>query len=120
MERIRALAILSIRRACGFAALAISTFMVGLYPDPVTCFRTGAVLTAIAAVVLYVKAKQAPNQNHRQTELWYLLERNPELPDAYAGRVINGVLAQEFRRHAEYAGWIAAVLWGISALFAYI
>ncbi|HEX6094167.1 MAG TPA: hypothetical protein VFZ07_12485 [Dongiaceae bacterium] len=119
MERIRTLAKLSIRRACGFAGLAICTFMVGLYPFPSMCFRTGAVLSAIAALVLFVKSKQAPKQNHRQTELWYMLERNPGLPEAYAGRVINSVLAQEYRRHAEYAGWIAAGLWVVGALFAY-
>jgi len=119
MERIKILAVLSIRRACGFAGLAICTFMVGLYPYPAMCFRTGAVLTAIAAVVLFVKSMQAPTQNHRHTELWYMLERNPGLPEAYAGRVINGILAQEYRRHAGYAAWIAGGLWIIGTGIGY-
>lgn len=119
MDRIRSLAILSIRRACGFAGLAICTFMVGLYPYPATCFRTGAILTAGAAVVLFVKARLAPKQNHRHTELWYMLERNPGLPEAYAGRVINGILAEEFRRHAQFAAWIAGGLWIVGTFLSY-
>ena len=120
MERIRSLATLSIRRACGFAALAICTFMIGLYPYPAMCFRTGAVLTTAGALVLFVKSRLAPRQNHRRTELWYMLERNPGLPEAYAGRVINGILAEEYSRHAGFAGWIAAGLWIVGTLFAYI
>ena len=120
MERIRILATLSIRRACGFAGLAICTFMVGLYPYPAMCFRTGAVMTAVAAVVLLIKAKRAPVQNHRQTELWYMLERNPGLPEAYAGRVINSILAEEYRRHAKYAGWVGAGLWAIGTAIGYL
>jgi hypothetical protein len=119
VDRIRKLAVLSIRRACGFAALAISTFMFGLSADPALCFRSGAVLTAMTAVVLYVKARQAPTRNHRRTELWHMLERNPGLPESYAGRVINAILAEEYRRHAEYAGWIAVAFWIVGMAFAY-
>jgi hypothetical protein len=25
--------------------------------------------------------------------------------------LINSILAEEYRRHAEYAGWLAAALW---------
>jgi hypothetical protein len=120
VERIRKLAILSIRRGCSFAALAIVTFMVGLSPYPATALRCGALLTAIAALVLYMKAKQAPTRNHRQTELWQMLERNPGLPESYAGRVINAILAEEYRRHAACAAWIAAAFWGIGVAYFYL
>ncbi|MFM9841421.1 MAG: hypothetical protein ACKVOI_00480 [Dongiaceae bacterium] len=119
MERIRRMALLSIYRGCAFAGLAVIMLMLGLSPYPDLAFRSGAVLTAGIALVLFFKARNAPTQNHRQTELWYMLQRNPGLPEHYAGRVINGILAQEYRRHAEYAGWIAAGLWAAGALFAY-
>jgi hypothetical protein len=114
------MALLSIYRGCAFAGLAVIMLMLGLSPYPDLAFRSGAVLTAGIALALLLKAKHAPKQNHRHTELWYMLERNPGLPEAYAGRVINSILAQEYRRHAEYAGWIAAGLWVAGALFAYI
>lgn len=119
MERIRKLAILSIQRACGFAALGVITLMLGLSPYPDLAFRSGGVLTAAIALVLFTKAKLAPTQNHRHTELWYMLERNPGLPESYAGRVINSILAEEYRRHAEYAGWFAAGLWVVGTYLAY-
>ena len=119
MERIRRLALLSIYRGCAFAGLAVIMLMLGLSPYPDLAFRSGAVLTATTALCLLFKAKQAPTQNHRQTELWYMLQRNPGLPESCAGRVINEILAQEYRRHAEFAAWAAAGLWVAGTLLAY-
>jgi hypothetical protein len=113
------MALLSIHRGCAFAGLAVIMLMLGLSPYPDLAFRSGAVVTAVIALVLFFKARQAPTRNYRQTELWYMLQRNPGLPEAYAGRVINGILEQEYRRHAEYAGWIAAGLWAAGTLLAH-
>jgi hypothetical protein len=111
MEDIRRLAVLSVRRGCGFAALAICTVMFGLIHEPALSFRSGAILCALAAAVLYFKARQAPHRDHRDTELWLLLGREGHPPDAYAGRIVNTVLAEIYGRHARYAIYVAAGLW---------
>jgi hypothetical protein len=111
MERIQKLAVLSVRRGCGFAALAICTTMFALIQQPALAFRTGALLCCLTAAVLFWKARQARTRNHRDTELWILLDRDPGLPDAYAGRVINAVLSDVYMRHAEGAAVIAFLMW---------
>lgn len=111
MERIRALAVLSVRRGCGFAALAIVAVMVGLSADPVISAKSGAVLTSFTTAVLFWKALEAPRRNHRNTELWILLGRTPEFPEAELGQRINAVLHEVYLWHAERAAMIALVLW---------
>jgi hypothetical protein len=111
MDDIRRLAVLSVRRGCGFAALAICTVMFALIHEPVLSFRSGAILCALAAAVLYFKSRRAPHRNHRDTELWLLLGRDSQPPDAYAGRIINSVLAETYWRHACYAVYVASGLW---------
>jgi len=120
MDRIRKLAVLSVRRACGFAGVAICTVMVGLMADPPLAFRAGAVLTALAAAVLFYKALEAPRRNHRDTELWFLLNRDPGLPEAFAGRVINTILHEVYLRHAKMAAAIAGGLWLFAVVDTYL
>ena len=117
MDQIRVLAVLSVRRACGFAALAIVTVMFGLVSDPLSSLRGGAVLTTFAAVVLFWKALEAPRRDYRKTELWIMLERGPEASESHVGRVINNVLHEVYLWHAERAAGIAFVLWLL--VFAY-
>lgn len=111
MDRIRTLAVLSVRRACGFAGLAIVTVMFSLATDPHLSLKSGAVLTTLAAAVLAWKTFEAPTRNHRRTELWIMLERTPEWSDEQVGRLINGTLRDVYLWHAERAGVIALVLW---------
>jgi hypothetical protein len=111
MDRIRVLAVLSVRRACGFAALAIVTVMVGLAADPVLSIKSGAVLTSFAVAVLFWKALEAPKRNYRHTELWIMLERAPDIPESHVGRFINNVLHEVYLWHAERAAVIAFALW---------
>jgi hypothetical protein len=119
MDRIRKLAVLSVRRACAFAGLAIGTVMVGLITDPPLAFRAAAILTAITAAVLFYKAFEAPRRNHRETELWFLLDRDPGLPEAFAGRVINNVLREVYLQHARMAVAIAGGLWLFAVIDTY-
>lgn len=117
MGDIRALAVLSVRRGCGFAALAIVTVMFGLMSEPLTSLRSGAVLTTFCAVVLFWKALEAPRRNFRRTELWIMLQRTPDIPDAHVGRFINNVLYEVYLWHAERAAALAFALWLL--VFAY-
>jgi len=111
MDNLRAMAMLSVRRGCGFAALAIVTVMFGLADQPLLSFRSGALLTTLAAAVLFWKAHDAPRRNYRHTELWMMLERTPDLPEQHAGRLVNGILQEVYFRHAEGAAAIACSLW---------
>lgn len=117
MDDIRALAVLSVRRGCGFAALAIVTVMFGLLFEPLTSLRSGAVLITFSAVVLYWKALEAPRRNYRHTELWIMLQRTPDIPDARIGQLINSVLHEVYLWHAERAAALAFCLWLL--VFAY-
>ena len=52
MHRLQQLAWLSVARGCGFAALAIFTFMIGLSGDMPAAFKAGGILTLIVSLVL--------------------------------------------------------------------
>lgn len=116
MENIRKIAVLSVRRACGFGALAIAMVMWGLIFNPVLAFQSGAVLTAIMAVILYYKAMEAPRRDHTQTELWILLEKESRPPAAYARRIVNSTLSDVYNQHAKWAVGIA-VLFAVVSVF---
>lgn len=111
MDRIRSFAELSVRRGCSFAALAIATTMFGLSATPLLAIESGAVLCTLVTVVLFYKSVQAPTRNYRRTELWILLDRKHDLPEAYAGRVINSVLSEVYLRYAEMCALFALALW---------
>ena len=118
IERIRHFADLSVRRGCGFAALAIVTFMVGLSTSPITAFRAGAVSTTLLATVLFFRSMRSAQIDYRTTELWVLLDRRHDLPDPQAAkRVISQVLKEVYLRYAEHAAWSALGLWVLSVAF---
>jgi hypothetical protein len=111
IDRIRQFAELSVRRACGFAALAIVTFMVGLSADPIVALKAGAVSSTLLGFVLFVKSVRSQQTDYRRTELWILLDRKHDLPEAHAARVIAGVLREVYLRYAELAAWVAFLFW---------
>ncbi len=107
----------SIRRACGFGALAIFTFMVGLSGDPDLAIRAGAVLVTIAAVILYWRGRKAPMRNFRQTEVWLMIRNTPGAPPKERlQRMIGPALAESYFWHADIAARLALVMWGVSVL----
>jgi hypothetical protein len=124
MDIVRTLADISIRRACGFAALGIGTVMLALSFDLQLAFRSGAVLTSIACGVIWLLAWWSPRRDVRETELWSMLAaerlyltRGPEAPRmaALAGRVLRERLVW----HGERVGLAALALWaatGVTAL----
>jgi hypothetical protein len=116
MEEIRLLANLSVRRGCGFAGLAIATVMAGLMFDAGLAFKTGAILTAIVAVVLVIRGIAAPQRNFKETEVWYLLSPESRPPEDQGRRMINGALREVYLEHAEWAAGVAVVLWLVPLL----
>jgi hypothetical protein len=116
MDRVTTMADLSIRRACGFAALAIGTVMASLSFDAVLCFRSGALLTALVAAVLWFMAHGALRRNVRRTELWTLLGGKVPVPPDRAQLVLGTVLRDRYLWHATVAAGVAVALWAVAGL----
>jgi hypothetical protein len=100
----------SVGRAVGFGALAIGCVILGLGGYPVLALRVGAACTMLMAVILLLKALQAPSRPFRRTEVWLLLDRPHWIAPQLAQRLIGGALRETFRR---YAGWSAGVAIGL-------
>jgi len=128
MEILRTLADLSIRRACGFAALGIGTVMLGLSYDLVLSFRSGAILTSIVCGVIWLRAWISPWRDIRDTEMWMLLahERRHLTRGPDAGRVAEAagaVLRERLIWHAERVALAAFALWlctGLAAVLTHL
>lgn len=116
MDRIRYMAELSIRRAIGFAGLAIGMVVLALSYDPVLALKTGSALLAIAAVILLWFSWQAPQRDVRGTEVWILLDFGPRPPDPKLQRVIGGILRDAYMRYCRYTGGTALAFWIFSLI----
>jgi hypothetical protein len=113
MDRIRHFADISIRRGCGFGFIAIGTAMVGMAWDVPLAIKSGAVLVSFMAGFLWWKSYQAPTRDYRDTEVFLLMERRHEFPEARAQQVFGNVLRECYLRHATYIAALAVVLWAI-------
>ena len=65
MDKIRTVAIECVGRAVLFGSLAIGCVMIGFSFNPVSAFRSGAIMTLIMAAILIWKAMSAHRQNPR-------------------------------------------------------
>ena len=110
---------LSIRRACGFVALAIFTAMVGLSYHPFVAIRVGAMLTTIAAIALVIKGLLAPRRPYRNTEAWLILGKKHGLPEDRAQKTFGGILRESYLWHATVAGALALPMWIVDIYLAF-
>ncbi|MBM3489507.1 MAG: hypothetical protein FJX68_03510 [Alphaproteobacteria bacterium] len=111
IEHIEDCANRSIRRALGFALLAIWTFMVGLSAEAQLAVRAGAILCNLAWLILIAMSWRAPGRPYRRTEVWLMLDRQHDLPEARAQATIGGILSERYRWHAGLAAGVAGALW---------
>jgi hypothetical protein len=111
MERIKYLADVSIRRACGFALMAIGTAAVGVSFDMVLVLKLAATCSSAMAGILLIKALEAPTRSYRRTEVWMMLDRKHDLPEAHAQRIFGSILRERYVWHATVTAMGAAVLW---------
>lgn len=88
-ERIRALAQVSIGRACLYGLVAIVAMMIGLIGRPDVALRAGAILFLQTSAFLMLRAIQAPNRLYRETEVWALLDKCHDLPEPRAQIVLG-------------------------------
>lgn len=109
IDRIEHLAHVSVSRACGFAALAILTFFIGMSGDLVVALKSAGYLSFMASAVLLLKAGYAQRQPYRRTELWLML-KPAERPDAaVAQRLISAALRDAYLRFARQAALLSSL-----------
>jgi hypothetical protein len=111
VDRIQLAAETSIGRAVGFGSLAIGTVVFGLVFDPVLALKSGGALTLLMAAILQLKAERARSQPYRSTEVWLLLDRQLDLPDVHAQRMVSSVLRSVYQRYAKASFAVAVGFW---------
>ncbi len=111
MNEIEKLANISVRRGCGFAALAVGTTMAGLAGMPLLAIKTGAILCTLMTVVLAGRAHRALTRPYKRTEVWAMLAADRRLPQAIAQRVIGSALNEVYWRYAELTAAVALLFW---------
>lgn len=111
MDDIERLADLSVKRGCGFAALAIGTTMTGLAGMPLLAVKSGAILFTLMAVTLAGRAFGALRRSYKRTEVWAMLAVDRRLPQAIAQQVIGTALQATYWRYAEFAAAVALFFW---------
>jgi hypothetical protein len=118
MTRLRPLVDLSIRRACGFAALAIVLTVSALMFDPVLALRVGGAGSALVVAALLLAAWRAPRKDIRDTEIYGLLRSAqpplPHLSEPGTKAQIAAVLRARLLWHAERAMVVPLVFWGLA------
>jgi len=116
LARIEAAARTSILRAMSFATLAITMVMVGLSYDPAAAMKSGGILFAISALVLYWKSVRAPTHDFRRTEVYLILDGDLGMGEREAQSAISSLLQRIYQRFAIYSGYMASGLVILSLL----
>lgn len=107
---------MSVARGCGFAALGIFTFMIGLMGDPRLAFQTGGILTLVTCLVLLGRALRAPHRPYKRTEVWLMLDPDDRPRGDTAQQLIGVALRDVYLRFAFHAACLSAALL-IAAVF---
>lgn len=108
LDRIEKLARLSVSRACGFAALAIVTFFIGLSSDLALALKMSGILSLLTCSILLLKARWALQRPYKHTEVWLLLKPEDRPQAAIAQQIIGTVMRETFLYFAFHAGVAAA------------
>jgi hypothetical protein len=117
MEKIREIAIACIGRAVMFGSLGITCVMIGFSFNPVSAFRSGALLTLIMSAVLTGKAVMAHRKNPKYTEVWLYLDKTSRPSDSQAELAFTEVMREIYTRFARVTFFAACGLFCISVVF---
>ncbi|MGD9925457.1 MAG: hypothetical protein AB7L90_10900 [Hyphomicrobiaceae bacterium] len=109
IERIEHLAHVTVARGCGFAALAILTFFIGMLGELATAFKCAGYLSMLACTVLLLKAGLARLQPYRRTELWLMLKPTERPPTAVAQQLIGTTLREVYLYFARQAAILSVM-----------
>jgi hypothetical protein len=116
LERIEHLAEVSVARGCGFAALAIVTFMLGLADQMDVSCKAGGILALGACLVLALRGCAATAMPYKRTEVWVMLKSSERPQPAVAQQIIGNALRRVYLRFALHAAIVSATLFGLSFL----
>jgi len=110
-----------IRRALGFAGLAIGTVMLSLSFDIVLALRSGGDMLALTALVLLIIAWRAGDTNPRDSETWALFramqpDATARIAKPEAKRMLSTALRRRLLWHAERVGLGALAIWALMGL----
>ena len=112
MERLEAMADLVIRRALGFASLAILLVVLSLSFQLALALRSGAILVTLVWLILLLKLAYVPSQDMRQSEIWLMVAER-HAPDALSMQAaMRTAFATRLRWHSDRIGAFAVTLWG--------
>jgi hypothetical protein len=107
---------LVIRRALGFAVLAIVLVVLSLSFQLALALRSGAILVALVWLILLLKLAYVPSQDMRQSEIWLMVAERHS-PDALPMQAaMRTAFAARLRWHADKIGAFAISLWGFYLL----
>lgn len=114
IERIEQAAMTSVARACGFATVAIVTFMISFVHVPALCFKFGGILFLFLTAVLLLKATWVRTQPYKSTEVWLILRHEDRPTQETAQQLISGVLRNIYLTFAQHTAALAAGLLGLA------
>lgn len=112
LDRIEKLAQLSVARGCGFAAVAILTFFVGMSADLTAAIKSAGLLSLLTCLVLLIKAWSAPKRPYKHTELWVMLKPAERPQPEIAQQVIGTVLRETYLTFALHSALFSFLLLG--------
>jgi hypothetical protein len=116
LDRVYAMARISVARACGFGALAIAMVSISLLSWPFIAFKLAALGCTLATAILVLKADRVRQRSHKTTEVWIMLERHVDVPESHVQRVVTNALYENFREFALYAAGLATLFWCLTLL----
>ncbi len=112
LERLEAMADLVIRRAVGFASLAIVLVVLSLSFQLALALRSGAMLVTLLWLIVLLKLVYVPSQDMRHSELWLMVAERHS-PDALPMQAaMRMAFAARLRWHADRIGAFSMTLWG--------
>jgi hypothetical protein len=116
MQKVEELALISIGRGVGFAALGIGTLMLGLSADLLNCLKAGGILTLMTSLVLLMKGFRAPQKDYKRTEVWIMLSPAERPSATVAQGMIGEVLKRTYLTFAFHAALISGGLLVLATL----
>lgn len=123
MDAIEKAAFVTVGKACGFAWLGIFCTVFGFMYEPPLAALVGCVLCLVLALILKACGAHSLVKPYKRTEMWLYIKKDDRPPEAYAQRVISGVLHdtyQWFARQAAIFGVVFMVGWiGLETLGVY-
>ena len=115
-DRIERLAHLSVGRGCGFAAIAILTFVTGLSDNMELALKTGGWFALLTCLVLLLKAWHAHAKPYKQTELWLMIPKKDRPTAGIAQEMLSRCLREAYLYFALHAAVMAAAMFALSVL----